>query len=327
MLAFLARKLAQYGLVLLIAVTLNFLLPRLMPGSSLNFIAGQDVARLSAEQRERVLSAAGLDRPLPEQYGRYLADLAQADLGYSFQQRQPVADLLLERLPWTLLLTGTALVIATVIGVLLGAYAAWRRGGRADMASLGVLIFLESLPSFWIGMVFIAVFGVQLRLLPTFGAFDLVSRPEGIAYWLDIGEHLVLPATALILASIPSTFLTMRYSMLSVLGEDYITVARAKGARERQVLLGHAARNALLPVLTLFTIRLGFAVQGAVVIETVFSYPGIGRTVFEAALSRDYPLLQGAFLLLTCAVIAANLLADLLYPLLDPRITARAGGG
>ena len=324
MAAFLGGKLSQYALVLLITVTMNFGLPRLMPGSPLAFLAGEDVGTMSAQDRARVLRDVGLDRPVGEQYVAYLARLARGDLGYSFQQRKPVGTILRERLPWTLLLTGTALVAATAVGVAAGAFAAWRRGRRGDVASLAGFIFLESLPGFWVAMLFVAVFSVQLRLFPTYGARDLFGGLQGAAYWWDVARHLVLPATTLTLVSVSAIFLTMRYSMLAVLGEEFITVARAKGLSESGVLFRHAMRNALLPVATVFLLNLGQAVAGATVIETVFSYPGVGRLMYEAALARDYPLLQGGFLMITLSVIAANLLADVLYPLLDPRVSRRA---
>ncbi len=314
----------QYGLVLAVTITLNFLLPRLMPGGPLANLAGEEVGTLTAQERQRVLSEAGLDKPMPEQYAIYLGNLARGELGYSYQRQRPVVDVLGERLPWTLLLTGVALVVATILGVVFGAVAGWRRGRRSDLAALATFIFLESLPGFWLGMILVAIFAVQLRLFPTFGARDLYGGLEGLAYWADIGRHLVLPAATLVLVTVSATFLTMRASMLSVLGEDYITVARAKGLAEGQILFRHAVRNALLPVATIFLLNLGQTVAGATVIETVFSYPGVGRLMYEAVLARDYPTLQGGFLVITVSIVVANMLADLAYPLLDPRVGRRA---
>jgi peptide/nickel transport system permease protein len=169
-------------------------------------------------------------------------------------------------------------------------------------------------------MILVAIFAVQLRMFPTFGARDPYSGLEGLAYWGDVARHLVLPVTTLILITVSATFLTMRASMLSVLGEEYITVARGKGLGERQILFRHAVRNALLPVATVFLLNLGQLVAGATVIETVFSYPGVGRLMYEAVLARDYPMLQGGFLVITISIVVANMLADLAYPLLDPRV-------
>lgn len=321
---FLTAKVGQYVLVLVVALTLNFLLPRAMPGDPLQFIVGEDIGRLTPEERERVRVEAGLDRPLHEQFGRYLGDLARGDLGWSIAKKQPIGDILKDRVPITLLLTGSALVLSTLIGVVLGALAAWRRGGRTDLGILAFFIFLESLPAFWVGMLLVAVFSVNLRILPIFGFETPYVRYDGLDRVKDIAVHLILPLTTLTIVSISAMFLVARYSMLSVLGEDYISVARAKGLYERWILFRHALRNALLPVATLFMLRVGFIVSGAVVVETVFSYPGIGRMLFEAVLARDYPLLQAGFILATLTVVAANIVVDLVYPMLDPRVRVHA---
>jgi peptide/nickel transport system permease protein len=215
---------------------------------------------------------------------------------------------------------GSSLVVATLFGVLVGAIAAWRRGRPFDTATLTGAIVVDSLPTFWIGMLFIAVFAVELRWLPIFGAVTPWGPKAGWPYVVDVLRHLVLPATTLTLASLSGTFLVMRYAMLDALGQDYVRTARSKGMSERRVLLKHAARNALLPVSTVVFLNLGFLVGGATVIETVFSYPGIGTLLYQAVLNRDYPVLQGAFLMLTVSVILANVLSDAVYPLLDPRV-------
>jgi peptide/nickel transport system permease protein len=231
---------------------------------------------------------------------------------------------LLERAPWTLLLSGTALGVSALVGALLGAAAAVRHAQRTDVLLLGVFIVLESLPAFWVGMLLVAVLAVQTGLLPTFGARSALAQLDGLAYWIDVGKHLVLPAVTLVLASVSSTFLTMRAGMVSVLGEDYVRVARAKGLTEPQVLFRHAVRNALLPVATVFLLNVGQLVAGATVVETVFSYPGLGRLLYDAVLARDYPLLQGGFLAITVSMLVASFTVDLVYPLLDPRLARGA---
>jgi peptide/nickel transport system permease protein len=205
--------------------------------------------------------------------------------------------------------------------------AAWKRGRRGDIGLLGLFVFLESLPSFWVGMLLVALFAVQWPIFPAFGATTSWAGYTGWESVRDILRHLVLPVTTLTVVSVSGTFLVARYSMLSVLGEDFITVARAKGLGERQVLFRHVLRNAMLPVATVFTLNLAFAFGGATVVETVFSYPGIGRLIYEAVMNRDYPILQAAFLLITVMVVAANILADLVYPLLDPRVRQARGRG
>ena len=319
---FLAGKGAQYLLVLVLTVALNFMLPRMMPGSPMVFLAGEDIGFLTQEQRAQLYALHGLDQPRWKQFVTYAANLARGQLGYSFQRGRPIAAMIGERLPYTLLLVGFGLVLATIIGVALGALAAWRRGSAADFGTLGVAMLFESVPSFWLGMILIAVFAARLGWLPIFGAETAGVSLYGWAHLVDRARHLVLPLSTLVLITIPGVFLIMRYSMLSVLGERYIATARAKGVAEIIVLRRHAVRNALLPVATVLMLNLGFIVGGATVIETVFSYPGIGRLLYEAVLNRDYPVIQGTFLIITVSVIAANMMCDLLYPLIDPRVRA-----
>jgi peptide/nickel transport system permease protein len=211
-------------------------------------------------------------------------------------------------------------MVASVFGIVVGAIASWRRGTAIDTGSLVGAIVVDSLPSFWLGMMLIAIFAVELRWFPVYGAVTPWGPKSGWPYVVDIARHLVLPATTLTAVTLSGTFLVMRYAMLDVLGRDYIRTARSKGVPERRVLLKHAVRNALLPVSTVIFLNIGFLVGGATVIETVFSYPGIGTLLYQAVLNRDYPVLQGAFLILTVSVIAANMLSDAMYPLLDPRV-------
>jgi peptide/nickel transport system permease protein len=322
--SFLVGKIGQYLLVLWIAITLNFLLPRMMPGNPLALIAGEDINRLSAEQRAALIAQIGLDQPLAVQYIRYLQNSLQGDFGYSYQWNQPVLTLIGTRLPWTLLLAGSGLLLSTVIGVALGALAAWRRGGRRDVGTMVFFLFLESLPAFWVGMLLVALFAVRWPIFPTFGATTPWLSLSGWAYVADVLHHLVLPLATLTIVSVSGTFIVARSAMMAVLGEEFITVARAKGLAERQVLFRHALRNALLPIATIFTLNLAFAFSGATVIETVFSYPGVGRLIFEAVLSRDYPVLQAAFMMITVLVVIANIMTDAIYPLLDPRVRSHA---
>jgi peptide/nickel transport system permease protein len=313
------NRVLQYLLVLFIAITLNFLLPRMMPGNPLALLAGAEVGLMTPDQRAEIIERAGLDQPLLAQYVGYWGDLLTGDFGYSFRQNRPIVDMIAERLPWTLLLAGTSLVFSALVGIALGAFSAWRRGRPSDVSLLGLMIALDSLPSFWLGMLFVSLFAVQLGLLPSSGAITAASSLEGIDLLLDVAEHAVLPVVTLSLLSVPGVYLTMRYSMLSVLGEDFIRTARSKGVSEAGVLFRHVVRNALAPVVTVLALRLGFAFGGTVVIETVFSYPGLGRLIFEAVSGRDYPVMQATFLVFTVAVLISNVLADFVYPLLDPR--------
>jgi peptide/nickel transport system permease protein len=313
-------RVGQYALVLLAALSLNFLLPRAMPGSPLRFLAGEDVGMLAPAQVAEIRARYGLDQGLGVQYLTYVRNMATGQWGFSYQLGKPVADAIRDRLPWTLLLVGSSLLVATIFGILVGALAAWRRGRGLDTASLTGAIVVDSLPTFWLGMILVAVFAVELRWLPIYGAMTSWGPRTGLPYILDVLRHLVLPATTLTLASLSGTFLVMRYAMLDTLGQDYVRTARAKGLRERRVLVKHAVRNAMLPVSTVVFLNLGYLVGGATVVETVFSYPGVGTLLYQAVLNRDYPVLQGAFFILTVSVILANVIADLVYPILDPRV-------
>lgn len=317
---FLLTKGLQYLLVLVVVVSINFLLPRLMPGNPIEMLGGEGVWLLSQADREAIAEKHGLAGSLGQQYLRYLSNLVRGDLGYSYNWSQPVSQMIAKRLPWTLLLTGTALILSTVFGVLLGTFASWRRGKKSDVISISASMAVSSMPSFWLGMVLVAVFAVQLRILPIFGARSPWDDFTGFRLVLDVLEHLILPVTSLVLLTLASNFLLMRYSMLDVLGSDYVFMARSKGLRKRAIVYKHAMRNALLPVATAFMLNVGFMFSGAIVTETVFAYPGIGRLMYEAALARDYPLLQGTFLIISITVIGANIISDLIYPFLDPRV-------
>lgn len=313
------NRVLQYLLVLVTAITINFLLPRYMPGNPLTLLAGVDVGEMTPEQREEVLQEAGLNEPLFVQYFNYWGDLLTGDFGFSYRQNRPITELLLDRLPWTLLITGTALAISAFFGIILGAISAWRRASVMDVSMLWSLIAVDSVPSFWLGMLLISLVSVQYGWLPSSGAVTPASGYEGAERLVDIVKHSILPIITLSVISTPGVYVTMRYTMLSVLGQDFIRTARAKGLGETAVLFRHVIRNSLAPVVTVLMLRLGFAFGGTVVIETVFSYPGLGRLIFEAVSGRDYPVMQAAFLLFTIAVLLSNVLAELLYPLLDPR--------
>jgi peptide/nickel transport system permease protein len=322
---FVGGKLLQYLIVIILMLTLNFLLPRLMPGNPLVFLAGEDVGFMSSAEKEAILDKHGLNDSIGQQYLTYIKNTITGDFGYSYQQKRPISELLMERLPWTLLLTGLGLLLSTIIGVMFGAISAWKRGTRTDANLLTLFMFLSAMPSFWVGMILVSIFASQLGWLPVFGAEKAWSNFTGFERLLDIGKHLILPLSTLILISVTSTFMIMRYSMLNVLGEDYIMMAKAKGVREKVIKYKHAMRNALLPVATVFMLSLGFTLGGATVIETVFAYPGVGRLMFESVLSRDYPLIQATFLIITFSVVIANFLADLIYPLLDPKVGSKNG--
>ncbi|MGH8906376.1 MAG: ABC transporter permease [Egibacteraceae bacterium] len=317
-----AEHLGRYLAVLWMALTLNFALPRIAPGSPLTYLFGDEVNALTPQRQVEILRQFRLDQPVLVQYARYWGDVVRLDLGTSVRFGQPVVEVLRERLGWTLLLICAATALITLDAVTAGTVAAWRRGSARDSGLMVGILTTEAMPSFWIGLVLIAVFSAQLGWFPTFGAVSLVGG-GGVA---DIAHHLVLPVITLTLAETGSLFLLMRGSLLTTLGEDYMLMAEAKGASQRRIVFRHGLRNALLPVWTSVALDLGRRVSGVVVVETVFAYPGMGRAIYESVLARDYPLLQGAFLVATLGILVANLVADLTYPLLDPRVRRPRGG-
>lgn len=317
---YLLGRLGQYALVLALALTVNFAIPRLAPGDPLEGIVGESGSLLPPETQREIVERVGLDKPILVQFGRYLGDLAQGDLGYSYNKGRSVSDAIGERIPYTLLLLAPAALASAAIGMMLGVRAAWRRGTRTDVGLVATALGLEALPGFFLGTLLLVVFAVRIELFPVLSTFppDLsLLTVDGLrgAAW-----RLALPFATLTLTGLGPYFLLTRSSMLGTLGEDYVLMARAKGCPVKRVVYRHALRPALLPLVTLFGVSLGFILGGSVVIETVFTYPGLGRLTYDAVLARDFPMLQGAFLVFTVAVIGANFLADLTYPFLDPRL-------
>ena len=230
-----------------------------------------------------------------------------------------MTSIIADKLGWTLLLVFPALLLSTLIGVMIGAYSAWNRGKGRDVTLLTTMLTFQAIPGFWIGMLFIAIFAVQLGWFPTYGALSIVQDGTTWGYVKDVLWHLVLPVTTLSIATVGSNYLLTRSSMLESLGQDYMLMAEAKGVKKRTLIFNHGLRNALLPIYTQFTMALGSLIGGSVIVETVFSYPGIGRLLYESVVARDFPMLQGVFFMITLGVIAANILADITYPLIDPR--------
>ncbi|MBM3571308.1 MAG: ABC transporter permease [Alphaproteobacteria bacterium] len=316
----LAERVLQTVLTLWAVATVLFLMFRLLPGDpTLNYID----TGFTEDQRQALLRQFGLDRSLFDQYLIYLASLARGKLGVSFVTRTPVLEVVLEVLPNTLALTIGALLLAYLIGILAGAWLAWRRGTVTEAIGIPLALTLRAAPEFWVGMMLLAVFSFSLGWLPAGGA-----NSAGMAYGgtldrmlsLDFLRHLILPMLALTFYLQGLPLLLMRASTLEVLGEEFITMARLKGLSTRAILFRHAARNALLPVVTAFTLGLGASLGGNVVLETVFSWPGLGRVLVNAVAANDYPLAQGAFLLIAATLVVLNLAADLIYRWLDPRI-------
>jgi len=313
--SFVLRRLGRGVLTIWFAVTVTFLLLRLLPGDPALAVASPN---MTEDARVALLEQYGLNEPLIVQYGLYLWQLVQGNLGVSFTQSIPVLDVLIQRLPWTLLLTGTALVATVVIGVPLGVIAAARRGKLADRVVQIIGVTGQSLFVPSIGVFLLFTFGLVLGWFPIGGAYT--TGTYGAEWYLSVLSHLVLPATSLMLIQLGSYVLTMRSTLIDALGEDYTVLAHANGLPARRVLWKHALRNALLPTTTLIGLQLGFLVGGAVLTETVFAYPGIGRGIYEAVTQLDFPVLQGAFLMLAATVVVVNMITDFIYGILDPRV-------
>jgi len=315
-------KLVGAVLSLAFVLVFNFFLFRVLPGDPAKNLTRNRL--VPAEQVQALRESFGLGKPLPQQFAGYVRDTLRGDLGISYKFRRPVSDVIAERIWPTVLLLGLSTVLSTVIGLFIGIRGAWRRGSTFDRGSLAVSLALYAMPEFWLGILLLIAFGVGVGPLPGLFPTGGISTPgtdmTSLAGVLDVARHLFLPCLTLTLAYLAEYALVMRSSLLDELGEDYLVTARAKGLRDALVLRRHAVPNALLPTTTLIFLNLGFVVSGAITIETVFSWPGLGLLSYEALRTPDYPVLQGVFLLFSAAVIVANVLADLLYPYLDPRV-------
>ena len=317
----LSRCLGALGSLAFMLVV-SFFLFRVMPGDPARTLGRGRFT--SPEQLEEFNRTYGLDQPLPQQFVTFLKNTLTGDLGISLRYRVPVSDLILDRMWPTILLVGTSTILAGVIGIWLGIRGAWNRGSKFDNVSTGTSLTLYAMPEWWLGLLLIAGFAVGVGplpgIFPTGGLHSLDVEPGTIQYVLDTAWHLVLPVITLTLAYLADYALIMRSSLLDELGEDYLTTARAKGLRDVQVRNGHAVRNALLPTTTIVALNIGFVVSGAITVETVFSIPGLGLLATEALSVPDYWVLQGTFLVASIGVILANLAANLLYGVLDPRV-------
>ena len=317
---YVGRKLLGAAGTLLFVMLFNFVLFRVMPGSPVDTIARNQ--RLSPNEIQALIEDFGLDRSLPAQVPGYLWDTVRGNLGVSYTSGRPVTTVLAERVWPTVVLVLPATIISVAVGVWLGIHAGWRRGSGTDAGSVGASLLLYSTPEGWLGMVLLVVFGVWLGIFPL-GGYSSSPPPEGAAYVADVITHASLPVLTLALAYIGEYVLVMRSSMVEVTHEDYLTTARAKGLTDREVRRNHAVPNALLPIVTLIFYSFGFVLGGAVVIESIFNWPGLGLLTFQAIDNQDYPVIQGVFLLSSFLVIAFNLAADLSYGYIDPRVRDR----
>jgi peptide/nickel transport system permease protein len=323
---FLLKRLGFYGLAAFFAVTLNFLLPRLMPGDAAGAMFARFQGRLSPEALEALQRAFGTgEGPLYQQYFQYLAELAHGNLGVSTSQfPASVWDVVSTGLGWTLLVAGSALVIGFVLGTGLGILAGWRRGGVVDSVLPPTLAFIGAFPYFFLAMTLLFLFGFEWRWVPLRHAYSDGATPEwSLAFIADVARHAALPIFTVVLATLGGWMLGMRSAMVAVLGTEYLALGRAKGLSSLRLAWNYAARNALLPNVTSLGMSLGFVLGGSLLTEIVFSYPGLGFLMVQAVRAQDFPVMQGLFIMITFAVLTANALVDVVTTLIDPRTRSR----
>ncbi|MFX1475582.1 MAG: ABC transporter permease [Promethearchaeota archaeon] len=323
---FIVRRILNSIILIFGAITFNFFVFRFMPGDPASILISGNLAANQAELAQTLRAMWGLDLPLPVQYGVYVVNMFTFNFGNSFTEGfRPVILSISARLPNTLLLMGTAATLTIIIGVITGVAAASKRGGKFDMGAVTTALAFYSIPTFWLGMVFMLIFGFYIRpggqvLLPYSGTVSVPAYTDPLLYGLDVAHHLILPSITLALVSYGGYMLVMRNNLIDVLTEDYIVTARAKGVDERTVLYKHAMRNAILPLVTMIAFTFGGLIGGATLTETVFNWYGLGRYIFESVMLQNYPVLQAIFYILALTTIIANFIADIMYGFLDPRV-------
>lgn len=317
----LPARFLNYLIALAAIFSLNFILPRLMPGDPLHAIYGDEaLVAMTDQMQAQLIRQFSLDKSWWDQMLAYVFGLFQGNLGFSYYYREQVSVVIMDALPWTLLLTGLALVTATAIGLILGIESGFKRGSSFDRGLVACLMFLGGFPDFFIGILLLLIFAVSLDVLPLSGATSPYAGYEGLAYVLDILRHLALPLASMILVQLGSIFLLTRNTIVTLLADSFILTARAKGCPESCIKYAHAGRNSLLPLTTATGLRIPRLFTDVLFIEIVFSYPGVGLLLNTAISARDYPLIQGILLIVALTVLSANFLVDLLYKRLDPRV-------
>ncbi|MCU1429742.1 MAG: transporter permease [Actinomycetia bacterium] len=315
---FVSRKVLGSLATLLFVVCFNFFLFRVVESDPVSALfRGRNI---SQQQRQQLQHDFGLDKSKPEQFVRYLNQTAHLNFGFSFETRQPVTSEISARIGRTITLVGISTLLSTTIGIWLGIIAAWRRNTPTDYVVTSTTMAFYAMPDFWLGLLLLAAFAESFRWFPTGGIVNVGSGATGLSHLVDEAKHLFLPGLTLTLAYLGEYTLIMRSSLLDTMGEDYLTLARAKGLRDATVRRRHAVPNALLPIVTLAAVNFGFVLSGAIAVESIYSWPGLGLATYNAIRAPDLPMLQGLFLLFSAAVIVANLAVDLLYAYLDPRV-------
>ncbi len=319
-----SKKLLEYLIIFYIIITLNFFLPRLMPGDPFTFLSAEEGGvhqNYSEEQIIEYKKYYGMDKGLGEQYKDYLMKLAKGDLGYSIYYNASVRSLVLQRARWTLLISLGSLLISAVLGSILGSLSAWYRDSIIDRSLYPIMILLSEIPSFLIAILLLFTLAAPFDFFPLSGAMTVFGDyKNGFYKFLDILRHALLPSLALVLTQVGAFYLLARNSMISVMSKDYMTTALAKGLSSKRIIFKHGLKNSLLPIITRVFMSLGGVLGGAILVENVFNYPGLGRLMREAVNVRDYVLIQGIFLFVAFLVLTMNLLADLFYKKIDPRV-------
>jgi len=317
-------KIIEYFITLWIILTLNFFLPRLMPGDPFLFVSGDEgnaLAQNNESVRKAYIQLYGLDNPAHVQYIHYFFELFQGNFGQSLHFNESVGSILSKRLPWTVFLVVSAVFFSTLIGVIFGSISAWFQGRWIDSLLYFCLILIAEIPAFLLALILLFIFAVELNLFPMSGAITHFAGYRGWIWLADVFHHAALPILSLTLVRSSGMFLLTRNSMITVISKDYIRTATAKGLNKYRILFRHILKNAMLPIITRIFLTLGSLVGGAILVENVFSYPGLGLLMREAVLMHDYPLIQGIFLLVTVFVLSANYISDWIYACLDPRIS------
>lgn len=315
---YIIKRLGTGVLVVLFSILFNFVIIRLAPGDPTRLLAGKD--NPNPELIAALRAKYGLDKPLLVQFGMYIKQLAHGDLGYSYVSSSSVLELIETRIGPTLLLSLTGLILAVIIGTLLGVYAARKKGSKFDVFLCSISYLFDSTPSFWLGLMLILIFASTLKWFPTSGMYSLRANYKGIKHILDVGKHLFLPALTMTLLNIPYYFRIARSSVLQTMSEDFIMTLRATGMSESRIFNKYVMRNAIIPTITVFGISLAYVVTGVSMIEIVFAWPGMGRLMLDSITKRDYPTLSGIYLLLSCSVAIMMIIVDIVYAWVDPRI-------
>ncbi len=315
---YIGKKIMTGTLTIILSFCITFFLIRCAPGNPMKVLAGTE--NPNPELIEHLTKKYGLDKPVPVQFACYIKNALKGDLGYSYMSNEPVSKLIGEKIFPTILLTLTAAILSALIGTFFGICAARQAGSKFDKLLCYISYIFDSIPGFWLSLILILIFASTLRLLPTSGMYDIRAEYRGFFYALDVAKHLILPVSTLVIIQAPLYFRIARTSVIKTMSEDYVTVFRAVGMDDRKIFNKYIFRNAVIPIVTIFTTSLAFMIGGVTLVEIVFAWPGMGRLVMDAILKRDYPLLTGVYLMLSISICIVMIVTDLIYAFIDPRI-------